>query len=373
MRVTIDKIESYEPERIRAFLESTLRPAIEQLPNAKRILVKPNLLGAFEPGKAVTTHPAVVEETVRLLQEMGRDVLLGDSPGGSAPLSHVLEVTGMRGVAERTGVEIVDFKQAGMREVTRNGVQLWITKAFDDSDAVVNLCKFKTHSLMLYTGAVKNLYGLIPGMKKSLYHKEYPRPEDFTAVLRAMYEVARDKIAFNVLDGVLGMEGEGPSGGEPRAFGFLAASQSASALDYAASRMMGFKLSQLAYVQVALHVDGVLPSRIEIAPEWRDFAFENVDTQSVKLRHTLAESAPPFVRALLRRFFDLYPSFTSDCKRCRICVESCPVQALTLDKSGDRPVLDKQACIRCMCCHEMCPHHAVKIEKSWLASRFVKR
>ncbi|MCD4829652.1 MAG: DUF362 domain-containing protein [Candidatus Cloacimonetes bacterium] len=372
MHIAIEKVEQYEAGAVRAFLERTLRPAMEARPEARRVLVKPNLLGAFKPERAVTTHPVVVEQTVRLLLDMGREVVVGDSPGGTVPVSQVYAETGIEAVARECGVPLLDFKQEGIREVKVDGVDLWVTQALHDCDAVVNLCKYKTHTLMLYTGAVKNLYGLVPGMKKSLYHRDYQRPEDFMKVLLALYGLVRPKLVYSVLDGIVGMEGEGPSGGKARRFGVLMGSESASALDLIAARMLGFEMRHLGYITQALHDDGVLPSRVTVDEGWEGFRFDSVDTLSVRMRHMLAGNTPRFVRNAFTKLFDFYPEFAENCKKCGICVESCPVDALSLGAGDDRPQLNLNACIRCMCCHEMCPHNAVDVRKSWLAQRILR-
>jgi len=372
-RVTICRVPDYDPARVRAFLDVTLRPAVEAAPTARRILVKPNLLGAFAPEQAVTTHPVVVEQTVRLLQELGREVVLGDSPGGSAPQRQVWQVTGMSAVAERCGVPLLDFLAEPVHTLDVNGVELCLSQAAFSADAIVNLAKYKTHTLMRYTGAVKNLYGLVPGMRKSLYHRDYQRPQDFLRVLLAIYGTVRPRVLYSVLDGVLGMEGEGPSGGKPRAFGVMMGGTCAAALDWTAARMMGFAPHELPYVRAALRVDGLVPEEIDPGEEGRGYRFPDVDTSSVRFRGRLADGAPKMVRQLFRKMFDFFPSFKAECKRCGICVRSCPVGALRLSEQDPRPVLNRSLCIRCMCCHEMCPHHAVEVRKTWLAGLFLRR
>ncbi len=129
---------------------------------------------------------------------------------------------------------------------------------------------------MLYTGAIKNLYGLIPGLKKSDYHRSHPKNENFAEVLIELYNLTKEKIVLNVLDGIWGMEGEGPSAGLPRKFGVLMISKSASALDYKASAMLGFQASQIHYIVSSLKHDNLHTVDIKINEKWADYVFPNI-------------------------------------------------------------------------------------------------
>ncbi|MDZ4181720.1 MAG: 4Fe-4S binding protein, partial [Candidatus Cloacimonadaceae bacterium] len=155
-------------------------------------------------------------------------------------------------------------------------------------------------------------------------------------------------------------------GGRVRKFGLLFGSESISALDYIAARMMGFKVADVPYMHDALHLDGVLPSRISIPTSFRDFSLPEVDTRSVKISKDVLRFVPGLLRKAFQQAYYFYPVISKRCKRCGICVKSCPVQAIHWLPSG-YPKVDKDACIKCMCCHELCPHRAVDIHKSAIA------
>jgi ferredoxin len=246
------------------------------------------------------------------------------------------------------------------------------SKYFWDADAVINVCKYKTHSLMAFTGGVKNLYGLIPGLKKSDYHKLNPDHVSFGKVISNLYESVRQQVSFTIMDGILGMEGEGPSAGIPRNFGVMFACESAPALDYVASSMMGFKPEKLEYIMPALKVDGLKSVDIEVDDNWKDFTFPNVKIQGVKTLVKILAYSPKFLKNLFRKWFQVYPDFQDGCRLCRVCVDSCPVQAMKLEKGDLHPVIDHSKCIKCMCCHELCPFGVVFVKKSFLAKFVVK-
>jgi uncharacterized protein (DUF362 family)/NAD-dependent dihydropyrimidine dehydrogenase PreA subunit len=370
MKVYIEKVATYDYDKIKALLKTL--PLWNKLEGKHKILVKPNLLGAFAPEKAATTHPVVVDAVVSILQEMGKEVLLGDSPGGTAPVKKVWQETGMAEVAQKHNINMLKFGENGVLHKKGNGIDFHLTKDFWDVDAVINVCKYKTHSLMSYTGAIKNLYGLIPGVKKSDYHKEHPDHIRFSKVIVELYKLVSDKLAFSIMDGIIGMEGEGPSAGDPRNFGVLLASEKASALDHTAASMMGFKPNNLEYIMPCLEHDEVAAEDVQVDDEWIDFCFPNVKIKRVGMIVKILAYSPEFLKNAFRRLFTVYPDFKEGCKKCRICVDSCPVQAMKLGAGDDHPVIDHIKCIKCMCCHEMCPYSVVYVKKSFLAKLVIR-
>ncbi|MDP8267375.1 MAG: DUF362 domain-containing protein [Candidatus Tenebribacter davisii] len=370
MKVQIEKIESYDFDKIYNFIEKLQLEKI--LRDKKKILVKPNLLGAFAPERAVTTNPVVVDAVVTYLKKIGKDVILGDSSGGTTSIKVVWEKTGMNKVAKKHNIRLVNFISDGIIQQRTKDLKFPITKYIWETDAVINLCKYKTHSLMSYTGAIKNLYGVIPGLKKSDYHKEHPDHTQFAKVITGLYSIVSDRIAFNIMDGIVGMEGDGPSAGDPRNFGVMFASRSASALDYVASSMMGFQPDKLEYIIPALKIDNIEISEIEISEEWKHFKFKKVKIKKIGLYVKLLTYSPKFLKDIFKKYYTYYPDFNDKCKKCRICVDSCPVQAMELKEGDAHPTIDYDKCIKCMCCHEMCPYQAIYIHKSFLAKFLIK-
>jgi len=137
-----------------------------------KVLLKVNLIGPKAPETAAITHPEFVRALVRILKGLGCAVWIGDSSGGAiagiAPTARSLKVSGLEQVAREEGAEIKNFDREGVVEVTPEsglGGKMYIAKPLFDADFVINLPKFKTHSAGIYTGAVKNLFGCIPGLR----------------------------------------------------------------------------------------------------------------------------------------------------------------------------------------------------------------
>ncbi len=378
MNVYTEIIDQYDPERVYRFVKRTLEPVLDANPEKQTILLKPNLLGRFSPERAVTTHPVVMDAVARLLHEKGKTIWIGDSSGGTVSSEYVYAGTGVKEIAKKYGGKAISFEKSGAvkKRVTfpdGSTVELIFSKAFFDADGVINLCKLKTHSLMRYTGAVKNLYGVIPGLKKVDFHREFPKPPHFGNLLTEIYVALKEKILFNVMDGILGMEGTGPSSGKPRHFNAMLASEHAPSLDKVALEAMGFKLSQIGYVRDALKRDGIEPARIEVRDENGPLDFGKVEINPVLWRSRFLGSLPGDVRKILRKIIDYYPAYKSNCKLCGICIESCPVKAISLPEGASVPVIDRNKCIKCLCCHEFCPHDAMEIKGTFIANLILRR
>ena len=209
--VVLSRCEKYDAKRIETLLENALKqlPEIPQLHPGANVLVKPNLLMKRDPDRHTTTHPAVVEAVVRVLQARGCEVTLADSPGGpftEGMLPGLYALTGMKEVAERTGAKL-NFSIEGAEVEVPDPIRshmLTVMRCAAEADCIVSVGKIKTHGLTAYTGAVKNLFGLVPGMLKIDYHARYPDIDDFSDGVLDIVKWA--KPCLSVLDGIVGME-----------------------------------------------------------------------------------------------------------------------------------------------------------------------
>jgi uncharacterized protein (DUF362 family)/Pyruvate/2-oxoacid:ferredoxin oxidoreductase delta subunit len=369
-RVAVVRCDKYEKEKV----FKAVRQALDLLGGigafvkpGQKILLKPNMLSAREPDRGVTTHPFVLEALVREVQSAGCQAWIGDSPSGALKgVKRCWENTGFQKVAEETGAELINFEAGGTIQKEVNGNLYHVARAVFEADAVINLPKFKTHGLTLYTGAVKNLFGALPGFQKARFHKHFPNPTQFSRVLAEIYGLI--KPALTVMDGIVGMEGNGPATGQIRNVGLLIAAQDGIALDTVAAAVMGFGENEVDATRIAgescygesrLASIDILGETLE-SVRFRDFALPS---------NRLMKLVPTFLVRWLGRFVWVKPrADLSKCTGCGVCVRSCPVNAIRLIEG--RPVTDYKVCINCMCCNESCPENAVVQELSWLARRF---
>jgi uncharacterized protein (DUF362 family)/Pyruvate/2-oxoacid:ferredoxin oxidoreductase delta subunit len=372
-RVAAVRCESYEPAEVNAAVREAvaLLGGITQFVRAgERVLLKPNLLSAKAPDRAITTHPAVLEALIALVHEAGGSPSIGDSPGGAIRgVERVWRNTGMLELSERTGVPLVSFEASGSVEAAGKLRTYNVARPALEADAVLNVAKMKTHVLTSYTGCVKNMFGIIPGFMKSRLHSIAPRPVPFARHIVDVYSLVRPRL--NILDGVVAMEGDGPSGGRPRHVGAILAGEDAVAVDAVAAGMMGFREGRVPTLRIAAerglgtaalaHIDvaGADPASFDL----KGFALPNTSFMSF---------IPDLIVRALEPWFWLCPEMSKEwgCRgdACGLCVRSCPVQAIEMTEGV--PVVTRKKCIECLCCHEVCPEQAVRVKLSWLARRF---
>ena len=324
------------------------------------VLIKPNLLSDHIPDEAVTTHPAVVRGLIRLVKAQGASPWVADSPAIIADLKRVWERTGIGQVCCEEGVPLVNLEKAGSKSFEEDGIHFTVATPVLEADAIISVPKVKTHVLTGLTGAVKNLYGTVPGLQKTLFHKTYPYPQDFARLLVAIYR--RVKPVLSVADGIVGMEGNGPSAGDPIELEFLAASADAIALDVVLCRALGLNPHQVVHLEAARKAGFGVSDWNAIVTDGdvigalvpRDYHLPS----TVPLNYV-----PQWLVRLVQPLIWHRPAISGDCVYCGKCVKACPVGALKM-VPGKRPVLLSDKCIACCCCHEMCPSHAIEMRPS---------
>ncbi|MDD3641859.1 MAG: DUF362 domain-containing protein [Candidatus Krumholzibacteria bacterium] len=364
--VSLVRCDSYDDAPLRAALAATLEPfggIAAFVRPGMRVLLKPNLLSAKAPPRAVTTHPHLVEAVAAMVREAGGEPVVGDSPGGAIRgIQRVWDNTLMSEMAARAGLELVNFEASGSTAIDAGPYRFYVARPVLEADLVINLAKLKTHSLTLMTGAVKNVFGVIPGFRKSEMHKLYPKPAPFAAMLVELYR--RIAPALSIVDAVVAMEGNGPSSGEPRRIELLAAGTDAVAVDAVLARAIGFRPGQVDTTRIAAQTGAGIGDldRIDVMGDAAGARIEGFSLPSnLKIRlvpGALARLVAPLV--WLRLSID-----TDRCTGCAMCFSSCPVKAIVPDGEQYRVVHER--CVQCMCCHELCPEKAVGIELSRLA------
>lgn len=232
--VCLTRAESYEHTQLRADLETLLAPLGGMKAFVKpgdRVLLKPNLLTGSRPTKECTTRPELAYCVAKLVQEAGGQPFLGDSPAfGSA--KGVAIANGYQPLIEALNVPIVEFHGKRYETASEDFNHLRLCKEAMDADVVINLPKLKSHVQLTLTMGVKNLFGCVPGKMKAWWHLEAGKDRDRFGTM--LVETARSiNPDLTIVDGIIGHEGKGPSGGEPRFLGVLGASANVFALDRA--------------------------------------------------------------------------------------------------------------------------------------------
>lgn len=367
-KVAIMKCTLYD----QALLQSTIGSAIEALGGWQsfvrpgyKVLLKVNMIGPLPPEKAATTHPEFVRAVVRQVKACGAEVWVGDSAGGAiagiAPTARALEVCGYARVCREEGARVINFDSEGavaVPSLTQTVFpEFYIAKALVDADVVINLPKFKSHSAQLYTGAVKNLFGALPGLSKATYHQAAPDQETFGELVADLHRACQPRL--HIMDGVTGHEGNGPTAGSPRDVGVILASTDPVALDSTACRMMGIDPQRVTVVKHAARLGlGTLDEgKITLLGDYSTAP----RVEKWRLPSGYGMRGPQWLLPGIIRFFRTRPVVnSSQCKHCNMCVESCPVKAI---EEGSKRI-NYEGCIGCLCCHELCQHHAVELRRS---------
>jgi uncharacterized protein (DUF362 family)/Pyruvate/2-oxoacid:ferredoxin oxidoreductase delta subunit len=359
-------IESYDQEKLTAALARLLNPLgglARFIKPGMTVLLKPNLLSARTPDRAVTTHPELVAAVARKCLAAGASVLIGDSPGGvEKGLKRVWENTGMSRVAHETGATLVGFESGRVNEKSVEGRKYYLSSYAFDVDFIISLPKLKTHVLTNYTGAIKNCYGFIPGLRKADYHKQNPDARSFSRVVVDVYSLVKPGLC--IMDGGMAMEGDGPASGEPRWLGYLFASTDGVALDNSVSSILGKKRRVVWPTEIALE-RGLGPADLS-SIDRLGRAFRSGMTEDFKLpSNAYMNFIPSFLVKTLEPYLWVRPAINQDsCTLCMDCLTSCPKNAIY--ESDGRLEFNYDECIKCMCCHELCPSKSVFLERSRL-------
>ncbi len=369
-QVSVTRCGNYEPENVLRAAQENLAPfggMKSFVRNGDQVVVKVNLLVSRSPERAVTTHPAVVEAVVCLIQDAGGIAVLGDSPGGRNTrhsYKGLLKRTGMQEVCDRTGCSAVLFDTLTATVAFPEGR---VFKRFDlpkvvmDADAIVAVPKLKTHQLTLMTGAVKLLYGYIPGLTKAEYHLYSGKDVSlFADLLVDIYQACPPSVFL--MDAIDAMEGNGPSHGNPRRLGLLLGGPSGTAMDYLAASTIGYEPLIIPTIKAAAD-RGIGPSNE------KDIEIFGIRPAEVRVNDFRKPGTSWFLRMpsclldIAEVFLASYPEIDSEkCCSCGLCAENCPPNAIS---RGIQPyAIDYRSCIRCYCCNELCPEGAIKIRRS---------
>lgn len=364
--LVLEPCQSYSPEVCRPAMARLLKAAggLDWVRPGMTVGVKVNLVAALKPESAATTHPALVCALVELLREKGADVLVGDSPGGlfnGPALERIYSVTGMK-VVEAVGGQLNrDFscKQARFPEA-KSAKRFEYTGWLDSCDALINFCKLKTHGMMGLSAAVKNLFGAVPGTRKPEMHYQFPQVEDFANMLVDLNEYFRPRL--NLVDAVVGMEGNGPTMGTPRPLGLLLADENPYRLDTACAALIGEDPAALPILSAA-RARGLLPEDAPLPKELTPFLRPDWNRPPRRdIRFVRGTPLSPVLAFLLQSRPKVLPA---QCVGCGKCARVCPAKAIRMQRH--HPSIDRKACIRCFCCQEFCPRGAMISHRSAIA------
>lgn len=375
-KVAIIKCEAYEYELVK----NAVRESLDLLGGISnfispgdKVLLKVNLLMKRKPERVTTTHPLIAQVLAECVLEAGGKPIIGDSPGGyhfytKGTLEAVYETCGMKEAAQNSGAELnystevvdVPYPEGKIMKSIKT------IKPVLEVDKIINMPKIKTHMMTVYSGAVKNMFGIIPGSYKSEYHLRFDDTGDFADLLIDICSFS--KPILTVMDAVIGMEGYGPTNGSPKKVGLIIASTNPYELDAVASSIIDLDPMKVPTIRKSIErglYTGKL-SHIEIVGEDPlEVKIKDFKKPTVKVAFNYYSNIIP--KPLLKkmnRFIKPTPKVNLDkCKSCGMCVKSCPPKTIEMNNGKAKINLDQ--CIRCFCCHELCTFDAISIKRPW--------
>ena len=332
----------------------------------KKVLLKPNMVGGYDPVRAVTTHPLVISLSISYLEKAGAEVIVGDNPGvmGYGANERVAEASGILQASGDNYRNISqDVKRVSFR--SRFADATVVSRAILETDLFISLPRFKTHMQTLISGAIKNSYGILAGGEKAKFHRLVPRPEDFSRLVAEVFAIRPPDLI--IMDAIEVMEGNGPSSKDLRPLGKIIASRDGAALDTVMAAIMGLNVEEVPMLQAAadLKLGKTDLEELEIDGKW-----EMIPDFKLPISFGRGGSLGRFINRIWGRLFSrpaprINPAL---CQRCGVCFRQCPAQAI--DKTGSGFRIDRSRCIRCYCCYELCVYGAIRIGSP--AERFLK-
>jgi len=351
MKPVYFKASTYNEDELKPAVFELLEKCIGgQIAVGARVLVKPNFLLPAKPESAILTHPGIVAAACEYALGQGAQVLVADSPA-TGSFNRLLKKGGFKQALGNMGIEVRPFKETVAVDIGEPFGKIDLAREALEADLVINLAKLKTHSQMLMTLGVKNLFGCVVGLEKPQWHLRSGVDRDLFARLLVQIHYAVNP-AVTLVDGILALEGDGPGkGGRPRQVGVLAAGRDAAAVDAAICSMLQLDPARLPTHRAAA-ARGLAAGSADIRGDFKTVAdFQFPDQGAVTF-------GPDFFKGFVRSHVLQKP--VADHGRCRLCAECwtiCPAGAVF--ESGQSVAFDYGNCIRCYCCVEVCPYGAL--------------
>lgn len=333
--------------------------------NGMKVLIKINLLSASDPEGAVTTHPIFVEALILELKDRGASCIIADSPGGPFNVSKLKKAynrSGMLDVAGRTGAEL-NYVTTSHEKPHPGGKivkRFRICDYMDNADLIIATPKIKTHMLTGLTCSSKIMFGAVPGLDKVGFHTRFPDTYDFSRMLLDLNDLVKPDLYM--IDGIIGMDGDGPSHGKPCQVGVILSGIDNHQLDLTVCRMVGLDPAALPIMRASVDIGKIsFDQDISVTGDGSEHRLDPKFTPASGMK--LARKPPRIIRRLIMNFMTRKPRIDTDnCTGCGVCKENCAGFAIEI--RSEKAVIDYSKCIRCYCCHELCPYNAVFVKKS---------
>ncbi len=253
-KVSIAHCEDYDRGRVAAAVKMSFEyfGGINNfIHKGDKVLLKPNLLKASALEECVITHTVVIEAVAQKVLEAGAIPIIGDSPAFGA-VRKITQRAGLDKFAEKHGIAIIelDIPQKIRSKCGDKPFSLAVSGKALDVDAIINIPKLKAHGQMLYTAAVKNMYGCVSGKAKAWRHvKSNNNIKWYSEMLLANYNAV--KPVFTIVDAIMAMERVGPTKGDPKKLSMLICGVDGISIDRVIAEIINVHPSQSPLLRTA--------------------------------------------------------------------------------------------------------------------------
>ncbi|MDD3810009.1 MAG: DUF362 domain-containing protein [Erysipelotrichaceae bacterium] len=361
-QVSIVSCPTYELEAVYLAVKKAIEDIGFELPENKKILIKPNLVSQNSPNQHTITHYALIDALCRLCQERNNEIYIGESIAFfQRGLTKKAFVTSkIDKVARKYQARLVEFEKCRLAKIDigpdrPDGLrELYMPAILSEVDLIIDACKLKTHSATRFSGAIKNMFGCLPGGYKQKIHQWVNSEFELGDVFIDIHQ--NIKPTLSVMDAIFSLDGGPTALGKPVATGVVLASRNPAALDFVAAKMIGYNVDEIpVFIQAIKR--GMIKSEddIQVIGQCPQFLFAKLIKTPLDLPYNNSSIfvTKTFVNLKVRQ---------SKCNGCLECIPSCPVNAITL-KDG-RIAIDQKRCISCYYCMSVCPKKAIVINPS---------
>lgn len=368
--IAVTSVSDYNQEKVNRAISRhfEMLGLAEKLSPDMNVVIKPNLLMKRNPKDATTTHPAIVRGIILKLHELGvHKITVAESPGGTytaVALNGIYTECGMKEAVK--GYAALNSNFESDERKTPNGKPLssfTIIKPILEADFIINVAKLKTHAMTGMSGAVKNLFGTIPGLMKPELHWRFPDKRKFCEMLVELCETVNPDVCF--IDAVTSMEGDGPSSGIPKQTEMIISGYNPYNIDLALCRVISAPPESIYTVDTAIKLNYSEASADKldfIGDELHCFNFVKPKGKSTSFEDYVPKLLKRPAKAVMNSLFTPRPHIiTKTCVGCGKCAESCPAGTITI--KDRKAIIDYSKCIKCFCCHEMCPIKSISIKR----------
>lgn len=318
----------------------------------KKVVLKPNLCTPVKYDTGGTTDLRIIDALCNQLSGHC-ELIIAEGVGRGYEASDVFRRLGLFDFQNKYDVNIVDLEKDERIDMNvpfpKYFSKFKIPKTIANADYVINLPVLKTHNQTTVSLGLKNMFGCLSQMDRAQCH------------FFGLHEILSDinqvmKSNLIIVDGIYGMEGNGPSSGKARKDNLLITSDDVVASDYFSAKMMGLAPKNIWHIKSALKWSGLNVDEVNIEGELSELSFEGA---SLELEYNY-----PLFRLLKRFFLQKYVYLTEfsidggKCKQCGVCRRACPQKAISSDYR-----INNNLCRNCNICREFCPNDAIEIKK----------